>query len=177
MQCQATTQRPSILRRSTARFLLPVVAAVAVSVMGSAGVRVDSDLVVKTSTHSVKETIDALAAKLKEKGVAIIARVDHAAGAKTAGMSLQPTELLIFGNPKLGTPLMQSNRTIGLDLPMKVLAFEDADGTVKVAYTAPSALISRHGVTGQDKVVEAMTKALQGLTDAAAGTGAAAKQP
>jgi uncharacterized protein (DUF302 family) len=99
-----------------------------------------------------------------------IARIDHAAGAQSVDMELRPTQLLIFGNPKLGTPLMQANRAIGLDLPMKVLAWQEADGTVKVAYTAPAALAKRHGISDQDKIVETMTKALDGLTKAAAGT-------
>lgn len=127
------------------------------------------ELVVKDSTRSVKETIDALAAALAEKGIKVVARVDHAAGAKAAGLELPPSELIIFGNPKLGTPLLQAQPTIGLDLPMKVLAWQDANGKVKIAYTAPAALVARHGITGKDDVVGAMTKALGGLTGAAAG--------
>lgn len=122
------------------------------------------ELVIKTSRLSVKETIDAVAATLAEKGIAIAARIDHAAGAKAAGLSLPPTELLIFGNPKLGTPLMQTAPTVGLELPMKVLAWQEADGTVKIAYTAPDALARRHGITGQEKILETMTKALDGFT-------------
>jgi uncharacterized protein (DUF302 family) len=144
--------------------------ALGLTVVASDAAQAGDDIVIKTSTRSVKETIDALAAKLKEKGIKIAARVDHAAGAKAAGLELPPTELLIFGNPKLGTPLMQANRAIGLDLPMKVLAWQEADGTVKVAYTAPAALAKRHGISDQDKIVETMTKALDGLTKAAAGT-------
>jgi uncharacterized protein (DUF302 family) len=144
--------------------------ALGLTVVASGAAQASDDIVIKTSTRSVKETIDALAAKLKEKGIKIAARVDHAAGAKAAGLELPPTELLIFGNPKLGTPLMQANRAIGLDLPMKVLAWQEADGTVKVAYTAPAALAKRHGISDQDKIVETMTKALDGLMKAAAGT-------
>jgi uncharacterized protein (DUF302 family) len=144
--------------------------ALGLTVVASGAAQPGDDIVIKTSTRSVKETIDALAAKLKEKGIKIAARVDHAAGAKAAGLELPPTELLIFGNPKLGTPLMQANRAIGLDLPMKVLAWQEADGTVKVAYTAPAVLAKRHGISGQDKIAETMSKALDGLTKAAAGT-------
>lgn len=143
---------------------------IGLTVTASRAARADDDLVIKTSTRSVKDTIDTLAAKLAEKGISIAARVDHAAGAKAAGLDLPPTELLIFGNPKLGTPLMQANRAIGLDLPMKVLAWEEADGTVKVAYTAPAALAKRHAITDQDKIIAAMSKALDGLTAAASGT-------
>ena len=143
--------------------LLGVPLVIAMAAAGTSAIA-DSDVVIKTSRAGVKETIDALAADLAAKGIAIIARVDHAAGAKAAGLSLPPTELVIFGNPKLGTPLMQSNRAIGLDLPMKVLAFEDADGSVKIAYTAPAALLQRHGIGDRTEIVEAMSKALDKLT-------------
>jgi uncharacterized protein (DUF302 family) len=121
------------------------------------------------SKYSVQETLDRLSATLTEKGIKVMARVDHAAGAKAAGLKLKPTQLLIFGNPKLGTPLMQSKRMIGLDLPMKVLAWEDDKGEVHVAYTLPATLASRHGVTDKGEIIGKMTKALAGLTAAAAG--------
>lgn len=121
------------------------------------------------SKYSVKETLDRLSATLTEKGIKVMARVDHAAGAKAAGLKLKPTQLLIFGNPKLGTPLMQSKRMIALDLPMKVLAWEDDKGEVHVAYTLPATLASRHGVTDKNEIVGKMTRALAGLTAAAAG--------
>lgn len=121
------------------------------------------------SKYSVKETIDRLAATLEKKGIRVMARVDHAAGAKSAGLDLKPTQLLIFGNPKLGTPLMQTSRMIALDLPMKVLAWEDQKGEVHVAYTAPAALAKRHGVADRDEIIGKMTKALTNLTAAAAG--------
>jgi uncharacterized protein (DUF302 family) len=90
------------------------------------------------SRSSVKATIDRLEASLKAGGVIVFARIDHAAGAISVGMSLRPTELLIFGNPKGGTPLMQANQTIGIDLPLKVLAWEDASGGVWVTYNDPA---------------------------------------
>ena len=127
------------------------------------------DLVTLESKYSVKETLDRLSAILTKKGILVMARVNHAAGAKAAGLELPPTELLIFGNPKLGTPLMQTNRVVGLDLPMKVLAWRDGDGKVRLTYAAPSVLKARYNVTGRDVVFEAMTKALAGLTKAAAG--------
>src|SRR5690606_31082185 len=82
-------------------------------------------LVTIESQHSVKDTVDRLAAALDQRGIKPVARVDHAAGAKTVGMELPPTEILIFGNPKLGTPLMQANPEIAIDLPLKVLAWQD----------------------------------------------------
>ena len=87
-------------------------------------------LIAIASTHSVKETIDRLAAALTAEGIAIFARVDHAAGAASVGMALRPTELIIFGHPKGGTPLMQADQAIGIDLPLKALAWEDAAGKV-----------------------------------------------
>lgn len=127
------------------------------------------NLVVRESKLGVKETIDALAKALDEKGIKVVARVDHAAGAKAAGMELRPTEVILFGNPKLGTPLIAANPAIGIDLPMKVLAWQTADGKVLIGYTAPKDLAQRHGVGGKDDVVAAMTGALEGLTKAAAG--------
>lgn len=121
------------------------------------------------SKYSVKESLDRLSAILTKKGIRVMARVNHAAGAKAAGLQLPPTELLVFGNPKLGTPLMQTNRLIGLDLPMKVLAWQDGDGKVRLSYTTPAALKGRHGIDGRDKIFATMTKALAGLTGAAAG--------
>lgn len=120
------------------------------------------------SAYSVGETLDRLAKALDERGIKVVARVDHAAGAKAVGMALPPTEVLIFGNPKLGTPLMQANPAIGLDLPMKVIAWQTGDGKVMVGYTPAAELKARYGVAGQDAVFEAMAQALAGLTKGAA---------
>lgn len=126
-----------------------------------------NDVITKKSAHSVSATLDRFEKILKSKGITVFTRIDHAAGAKKVGADLPATELIIFGNPKLGTPLMQKARSIGLDLPMKALAWADADGTVYLSYTAPAALKARHGVEGTDKVFGVMTKALDGLTTAA----------
>lgn len=125
----------------------------------------DGAFVVKPSAHSVTETLDRLEALLEERGIAVAARIDHAANAAGVDLDLPDTQLLVFGNPKLGTPLMQSERLIGLDLPMKVLAYETEDG-VRVAYTAPQALAERHGLDGMEPI-GTMTGALDALTDAA----------
>ncbi|MCB1522364.1 MAG: DUF302 domain-containing protein [Hyphomicrobiaceae bacterium] len=161
---------------SCARVSIRAIAAAALLTAGlltsgltGSSVAAAGELVVKESQRSVKETIEALAAALEKKGIKIVARVDHAAGARAAGLELAPSELLIFGNPKLGTPLMQSNATIGLDLPMKVLAWQTADGKVMIGYTAPDALAGRHAITDRAEVLATMTKALDGLTNAAAG--------
>lgn len=124
-------------------------------------------LVTKKSAHSVAQTLDRLEGALKDKGIVVFARIDHTAGAKKAGMPLRSTELLIFGNPKLGTPLMQSKQTIGIDLPLKVLAWEDENGQVWLTYNAPDFLANRHGITDRAQVLTKMTEALQKLTDVA----------
>ena len=124
-------------------------------------------MVVKQSPHSVSKTLDRLTAVMQKKGLTIFARVDHAAGAKKAGLDLKPTQLLIFGNPKLGTPLMLAKRTIGVDLPLKALAWQDDAGKVWLGYTTPAALKARHGVSGRDEVFKKMTGALDKLTNVA----------
>ena len=126
-----------------------------------------SDLVIKESKLSVKDTIDALVKALEAKGIKFAARVDHAAGAKAVSMELAPSEVLLFGNPMLGTPLMQSNPEIGLDLPMKVLAYTDKGGKVMVAYINPDALKARYGITDRDPQFKAMAGALEAFTAAA----------
>jgi uncharacterized protein (DUF302 family) len=89
-------------------------------------------LITIPSSNSVKATLDRLESEVKARGIAVFARIDHAAGATRAGLALRPTELLIFGNAIAGTPLMQAAQTIGIDLPLKALAWEDASGRVAV---------------------------------------------
>lgn len=124
-------------------------------------------IVAKRSSHGVAETVDRLEAALKEKGLTVFARIDHAAGASDAGLELRPTTLLIFGNPKLGTPLMQAQQTVGLDLPQKALVYEAADGQVFLAYNDPAYVLKRHGVTGQDEVAGKIAGALDAFSTAA----------
>ena len=142
-------------------------AAVALTLFAAPGARADA-LVTLESKYSVKETLDRLTKGLDAAGIKVAARVDHAAGATAAGMTLPPTEVLIFGNPKLGTPLMQSNPMIGADLPLKVLAWQNAAGKTLVGYTAAADLKKRYGIADKDAQFDAMTKALDGLTKAAA---------
>lgn len=125
-----------------------------------------SGLIVKESPHSAAETLDRLTRVLEAKGITVFARIDHAAGAAKVGADLAATQLLIFGNPKLGTPLMQSNRMIGLDLPLKALAWEE-DGQTYLAYPSAGALALRHGISDRGKVFATMAAALDGLTNAA----------
>ncbi|MGO8867613.1 MAG: DUF302 domain-containing protein [Alphaproteobacteria bacterium] len=105
-----------------------------------------------------KETMDRLEAEIKTRGITVFARIDHAAGAAQAGLSLRPTELLVFGNAKAGTPLMQSNQTIGIDLPLKALVWQDASGKVWLSYNDPASLAKRHlAGAGMEPIIGAMT--------------------
>ena len=123
-----------------------------------------------SSAHSVKETIDRLEAEVRAKGMAVFARVDHAAGAKEVGMALRPTELLIFGNAKAGTPLMQADQTMGIELPLKVLAWEDQERKVWLSYNEPSWLAERHGLSGSAaETARHMETALAAVSRAVAG--------
>ncbi|MFL6821506.1 MAG: DUF302 domain-containing protein [Xanthobacteraceae bacterium] len=116
------------------------------------------------SAYGAKETADRLEAEIRAKGMAVFARIDHAAGAAQAGLALQPTEVLIFGNAKAGTPLMESNQTIGIDLPLKALVWQDASGKVWLSYNEPSWIARRHGLTATTQAtVDAMADGLGGL--------------
>lgn len=112
------------------------------------------------SSHSVSDTVDKLESVLKNKGMTIFKRIDHAQGAEKAGLALRPTELLIFGNPKVGTPLMLCSQTAALDLPQKALAYEDENGQVWLAYNDPEYMAKRHGIEDCDKAVEKVSNAL-----------------
>jgi len=125
--------------------------------------------VVKASSYSVVETADRFETILNDKGLTLFARIDHTANAKSVDMTLRPTELIVFGNPKLGTPLMQCEQLVALDLPQKLLIWEDDQGKVWVTYNSPSYLQKRHSVKGCDEVLAKITKALDRLVKAAAG--------
>jgi uncharacterized protein (DUF302 family) len=130
-------------------------------------------LITLASTYSVAETIDRLADVVTKAGLQIFARVDHAAGAEEVGMPLRPTQLLIFGQARGGTPLMQENQTAGIDLPLKALAWTDANGQTWLSYNDPEWIAQRHGLGEPSaKAVQAMQGALAKLTGAAAGNGA-----
>ena len=98
------------------------------------------------SAHGPRETADRFADALRTRDMTVFARIDHGAAAAALGLSLRPTELLIFGNALAGTPLMQAVQTVGIDLPLKALTWEDADGTTWLAYNDPDWLTARHGV-------------------------------
>jgi uncharacterized protein (DUF302 family) len=120
------------------------------------------------SSFSAKDTMDRFAAAAIAKGLTVFARIDHAAGAAAAGLALRPTELVIFGNAKGGTPLMQADQTMGIDLPLKALVYEDAAGKAWLAYNDPAWLARRHGLGPEvEQTVKAMTAALGALATAA----------
>ena len=120
------------------------------------------------SSYGPKETMDRLETEVKAKGMTIFARIDHAAGATEVGLSLRPTEVLIFGNPKGGTPLMQAVHTIGIDLPLKALVWQDASGSTWLSYNDPAWLAQRHGLGGETQAaVDMMTAALSAVAKAA----------
>ena len=98
------------------------------------------------SHHSVAHTAERLEALLKERGIQIFARLDFTADAARAGLTMRPERLLIFGNPRAGTPLMQAQPAAGLDLPLKALIWEEADGHVTIAYNEPHYVLQRHGL-------------------------------
>ena len=119
------------------------------------------------SMHSVTATVDKLESALKSKGMTVFKRVSHSDGAAKVGLELRPTEMLIFGNPKVGTPLMQCQQLAALDLPQKALVYEDADGQVWFAYNDPEYIADRYNITGCNDVVSKISKALFNFSRAA----------
>lgn len=119
------------------------------------------------SAHSVADTADKLEAVLNEKGMTVFARIDHAAGAAKIDAELRPTQLVVFGNPKVGTPLMQCSQSVALDLPQKALIWEDAEGHVWLTYNDPAYLDARHGLGDCAAVLEKVSKALANFAKAA----------
>jgi uncharacterized protein (DUF302 family) len=108
----------------------------------------ENGLTTLPSIHSAKETMDRLEADVRAKGLTVFARIDHSAGAKAVGLTLRPTELLIFGNAQGGTPLMQALQTTGIDLPLKALVWEDPGGKAWLSYNEPAWIAQRHGDAG-----------------------------
>ena len=106
----------------------------------------ESGIITISCNQSVDQTVQKLEGILKAKGVKLFALVDHSGEAERAGMQMRPTKLAIFGNPKAGTPLMIASPSIAIDLPLKILVWEDADGKVWIAYNAPAYLQTRHGL-------------------------------
>lgn len=127
----------------------------------------DSGLVSVKSAHSVKKTADRLESALKAKGMKVFNRVDHARGAKSVNKTLRPTELIIFGNPKIGTVLMQCSQSVGIDLPQKALVWEDSAAQVWLSYNSPKYVADRHHIKECGAVIKKIKNALSNFAKAA----------
>ncbi|WP_019025187.1 MULTISPECIES: DUF302 domain-containing protein [unclassified Thioalkalivibrio] len=124
-------------------------------------------MITKASPHSAAETLDRLESALEANDVDVALRWDHADKAAGEDIDLGPTELLLFGNPALGSHMFTSRQHAGIDLPMKALAWTDADGQTWLAYNDPEWLAERHGINDREEIVEQMSNALDNLSDAA----------
>ncbi len=133
----------------------------------TAQVQANNGLTSVRSSHDVKTTADRLEAVLKKKGMTVFNRIDHAKGAKSVGNELRPTELIIFGNPKIGSVLMGCAQTIAIDLPQKALIWQDGGGQVWLSYNNPVLLANRHRMAGCGKVIKKVTGALGKFAKAA----------
>ena len=145
--------------------LITALAATGLCALAPSAFAADGLIAVK-SPHSAKDTMDKLEGIVKQRGLNVFARIDHAGGAIKIGKTLRPTELLIFGNPQGGTPLMECAQSAGIDLPLKALVWEDASAQVWLGYNDPAFLAQRHGAANCP-VVENLRKALSGIADAA----------
>lgn len=126
------------------------------------------DMLSVKSNYPVKTTVARLEAAIQEKGLSLFAVIDHAAAAEKAGLSLRPTTLVIFGNPKVGTLLMQSDQRMGIELPLKFLVTENEDGTVSINYNNPEGFAADYSLADKAEVIANVKKALAGLAAAAA---------
>ncbi len=120
----------------------------------------DNGIISIKSSHDVKTTVDRLDNILREKGMTVFIRINHAEGAQKVGKKLRPTELIIFGNPKVGTPLMQCGQSVGIDLPQKALIWQDKAGQVWLSYNDPKYLASRHSIKECGEIIKKIEKAL-----------------
>jgi len=127
----------------------------------------DSGLITLKSHHSVSKTADRLEAVLNAKGMTVFTRIDHAAGAAKVDKKLRPTQLVIFGNPKVGTPLMQCSQTTAIDLPQKALIWQDKAGHTWYSYNKPGYLKQRHNIEGCDAILNKVENALANFANAA----------
>ncbi|MBU0944226.1 MAG: DUF302 domain-containing protein [Bacteroidetes bacterium] len=127
----------------------------------------DNGLVSVKSSHPVKETADRLENILQKKGMTLFTRINHSAGAEKVGKELRPTELIIFGNPKVGAPLMQCSQTMAIDLPQKALIWEDETGQVWFSYNEPEYLAKRHNTQGCLEVIKKVQNVLANFASAA----------
>lgn len=144
-----------------------VILAIMIGLLSAGTAAAQGGLVSVKSNFDVEATANRLERALREKGVTLFARIDHAEGARSIGQTLKPTLLIIFGNPAMGTPLIQRSRSMGIDLPLKALIWEDQAGQVWFSYNAPDYLARRHGLTEVDDLINNMQQALSNFASAA----------
>jgi uncharacterized protein (DUF302 family) len=142
-------------------------ALVALTVAAASVSAAENGIATKASPHPVAETLVRLEKVLAAKGMTVFARIDHRAEAERVGLQMRPAQLLIFGNPKGGTPLMVAAPTAALDLPLKALVWEDAAGKVWLSYTRLAYLAQRHEIRGKDDLIRSLDQALDAMTDEA----------
>lgn len=149
--------------------MLMRLAALVLVLMSPVAAAAQNAMTVLPSKHPVDVTVDRLTKAIEGKGIKIAARIDHAAAAKAAGLELAPTIVLLFGNPKVGTPLMQADPRVGLELPMKMLVWQDKAGKVWLGYTPASALQERYSLEGKPAAdaAQALSGALAAFAKAA----------
>lgn len=128
--------------------------------LGNVTMAHDSGLISLRSAHDVATTVERLQQHLQNKGMTVFAVLDHAAGAAKVDRQLRPTRVVMFGNPAVGTPLMQCSQSVAIDLPQKMLVWEDASGDVWIAYNSPDFLRWRHAIEGCDEVLAKVSNAL-----------------
>src|SRR4029077_21194325 len=136
----------------------------------SDSLRVIEGLTSIQSSFGPKETMDRLEAEIRAKGLDVFASIDPPAVAAEGGLPLAPTDLIIFGNARGGTPLMQSVQSVGIDLPLKILVWQDAANNTWLSYNEPSWIAQRHGVAGRELTVDKMADLLRAITREAAGS-------
>ena len=127
----------------------------------------DSGIISMKSSHDVKATADRLENTLRTKGMTVFIRINHAEGAQNVGKKLRPTELIIFGNPKVGTPLMQCSQSVAIDLPQKALIWKNEAGQVWLSYNHQEYLAKRHGIKGCVEVIKKIQNALSNFAKTA----------
>lgn len=142
-------------------------AAIGWVILATMGHAAKAEPVVAESPHSVSATIDRLEADAKTRGLIIVARVDHAANATSAGLQLRPMQLLIFGNPVAGTKLIEAAPLMGLSLPLKMLAWQMPDGTTRLAYDSPDDLAASRGLPGDLAILPRVSETMKALSRAA----------
>jgi len=136
----------------------------------SDSLRVIEGLTSIQSSFGPKATMERLEAQIQASGLKVFARIDHAAGAAEVGLPLPPTDLIIFGNARGGTPLMQSVQTVGIDLPLKILVWQDAANNTWLSYNEPGWIAQRHGVAGRESAIDKMADLLRAIAREASGS-------